>query len=252
MARFKNKSVLVTGATAGIGRAIAEGFAREGAQLIVTGRNAKAGEALVQHLRQLGAEAEFVAGDAAQEGVAKTWVDAARKRFGKLDIAINNAGVEGDTGPITDQTDANYNQIFDVNVRGVFFALKHQIPALLAAGGGAIVNLSSIAGQIGMAGASLYIASKHAVNGLTRSAALEVAKQGIRVNAVAPGAIQTEMLERFTGRNADYKAGLAAMHPVGRVGNVEEVSAAVLYLASDDAKFTTGQILPIDGGFTAQ
>lgn len=252
MARFKNKSVLVTGATAGIGRAIAEGFAREGAKLTVTARNAKAGEALVQHLRQLGAEAEFVAGDAAQESAAKTWVDAAKKRFGKLDIAINNAGVEGDTGPITDQTDANYDQIFDVNVRGVFFALKHQIPALLDAGGGAIVNLSSIAGQIGMAGASLYIASKHAVNGLTRSAALEVAKQGIRVNAVAPGAVQTEMLERFTGHNADYKAGLAAAHPVGRIGNVEEIAAAVLYLASDEAKFTTGQILPVDGGFTAQ
>ena len=252
MARFKNKIVLVTGATAGIGRATALAFAREGAKLVVTGRNAKAGAELVDELKQLGAEADFVAGDAAQETVAKIWVDAAVKKHGRLDVAVNNAGVEGETGAITDQTGDNYDRIFDVNVRGVFHALKHQIPALQKGGGGAIVNLSSIVGQIGMPGAALYIASKHAVNGLTRSAALEVAKQGIRVNAVAPGAIRTEMFERFTGRDAAAQAGLAAAHPIGRVGEVDEVAAAILYLASDDAKFTTGQILPVDGGFTAQ
>jgi NAD(P)-dependent dehydrogenase (short-subunit alcohol dehydrogenase family) len=252
MSRFADKVVLVTGATAGIGRATALAFAREGARLVVTGRNAQAGAALLEELEALGAEAEFVAGDAAQEVVAKVWVDAAQRRFGRLDVAVNNAGIEGETGPITGQSNANYERIFDVNVRGMFFALKHQLPALKQAGGGAIVNLSSIVGQIGMPGAALYIASKHAVNGLTRSAALEVARDGIRVNAVAPGAVQTEMLERFTGRDAQVQAGLAAAHPIGRVGRVDEIAAAVLFLASDEAKFTTGQILPVDGGFTAQ
>lgn len=252
MSRFADKVVLVTGATAGIGRATALAFAREGAKLVVTGRNAQAGAALLEELEALGADAEFVAGDAAQEVAAKVWVDAAQRRFGRLDVAVNNAGTEGETGPITGQSNANYERIFDVNVRGMFFALKHQLPALKQAGGGAIVNLSSIAGQIGMPGAALYIASKHAVNGLTRSAALEVARDGIRINAVAPGAVQTEMLERFTGRDAATQAGLAAAHPIGRVGRVEEIAAAVLYLASDEAKFTTGQILPVDGGFTAQ
>ncbi len=251
MSRFTNKVILVTGGTAGIGRAIAEAFAREGGKLLLTGRGAQAGAETVARLRALGAEAEFLAVDAAQEEAAQAAVATAVQRFGRLDVAVNNAGVEGETGPITAQTAQNYEHIFGVNVRGVFFALKHQIPAL-AQGGGAIVNVSSIVGQIGMPGAALYIASKHAVNGLTRAAALEVAQQGIRINAVAPGVVATAMFQRFTGGNADAQAWLKALHPNGRFAAPEEVAEAVLYLASDAAKHTTGAVLPVDGGYTAQ
>ena len=251
MQRFENKVVLVTGATAGIGRAAAAAFAREGARLIVTGRNAAAGEKLVAELRGQGREVEFVPGDASQEAAQQNWVAAALKRFGRLDVVVNNAGAEGELGPVTGQTEANYDKVFDTNVKGLLFALKHQVPALVKQGG-AIVNVSSIAGSIGMAGASVYVASKHAVEGLTRAVALETARSGVRVNAVAPGAIVTEMMERFTGGNKDAQAGLAGAHPVGRLGQVEEIAQAMLYLASDDAKFTTGAILAVDGGYTAQ
>lgn len=251
MKRFQDKVVLVTGATAGIGRAAAQAFAREGAKLVVTGRNRAASESLVAELRAAGTEAEFVPGDAAQEAAQKGWVEAALKRFGRLDAAVNNAGVEGELGPVSTQTEANYDQVFDTNVKGLLFALKHQVPALTPRGG-AIVNVSSMVGAIGMAGASVYVASKHAVNGLTRAVALETARSGVRVNAVAPGAIATQMLQRFTGGNQDAQAGLAGAHPVGRLGQVEEIAQALLYLASDDAKFVTGSILAIDGGYTAQ
>jgi NAD(P)-dependent dehydrogenase (short-subunit alcohol dehydrogenase family) len=251
MNRFKDKVVLVTGATAGIGRAAAQAFAREGAKLVVTGRNRNTGESLVAELRKQGTEVEFVPGDASQEAAQKNWVEAAVRHFGRLDVAVNNAGAEGELGPVSEQTEANYTQVFDTNVKGLLFALKHQVPAL-SRQGGAIVNVSSIVGSIGMAGASVYGASKHAVNGLTRAVALETARSGVRVNAVAPGAIYTQMLERFTGGSKDAQTGLAGAHPVGRLGGVEEIAQAMLYLASDDAKFVTGSILAIDGGYTAQ
>jgi NAD(P)-dependent dehydrogenase (short-subunit alcohol dehydrogenase family) len=251
MQRFKDKVVLVTGATAGIGRAAAQAFAREGARLIVTGRNQAAGETLVKELRGQGAPAEFVAGDASQEAANRNWVEAAVKRYGRLDVAVNNAGTEGELGPVSEQTEANYQRVFDVNVKGLLFALKHQVPALNKQGG-AIVNVSSIAGSIGMAGASVYVASKHAVEGLTKAVALETARSGVRVNAVAPGAIVTEMMQRFTGGSREAQAGLAGAHPVGRLGQVEEIAQAMLYLAGDDARFTTGAILAVDGGYTAQ
>ncbi|MDR3415899.1 MAG: glucose 1-dehydrogenase [Nevskia sp.] len=251
MNAFKDKVVLVTGATAGIGRAAARAFAQEGARLIVTGRNRAAGESLVAELRGQGAQAEFVPGDASLEAAHKQWVGAALERFGRLDVAVNNAGVEGELGPVTEQTEANYDRVFDTNVKGLLFALKHQVPALQAHGG-AIVNVSSIVGTVAMAGASVYAASKHAVNGLTRAVALENARTGVRVNAVAPGAIATEMMERFTGGNKDAQAGLAAAHPVGRLGTVDEVAHAILFLASEQAGFVTGSVLGIDGGYLAQ
>lgn len=249
--RFTDKVVLVTGATAGIGRAAAQAFAREGAKLVVTGRNRDAGETLVAELRAKGSEVEFVPGDAALETANQNWVEAAVKRFGRLDVAVNNAGAEGELAPVSAQTEANYNRVFDTNVKGLLFALKHQVPAL-SKQGGAIVNVSSIAGSIGMAGASVYVASKHAVEGLTRAVALETARSGVRVNAVAPGAIVTQMMERFTSGSQDAQAGLASAHPVGRLGRVEEIAQAMLYLASEDARFTTGAILAVDGGYTAQ
>jgi NAD(P)-dependent dehydrogenase (short-subunit alcohol dehydrogenase family) len=182
----------------------------------------------------------------------KRWVDGALMHFGRLDIAVNNAGGEGQLGPIVAQSESNYDDVFDVNVKGLLFSLKHEITAMQAHGGGEIVNVSSIVGQVGMAGASVYTASKRAVNGLTRTAALETAKLGIRVNAVAPGAICTPMMERFTGADKNAQAGFAAAHPVGRTGQAEEVAEAVLYLAGDSGKCPTGSILNIDGGYTAQ
>ncbi len=251
MHNFKDKVVLVSGATTGIGRATAQAFADAGATVLATGRNSTAGERLVGELRAKGSRASFIAGDVTREDDVASWVAAAVREFGRLDIAINNAGTEGVVGPIIEQTEANFARVFDTNVKGVLFALKHEIPAI-ARQGGAIVNLSSIVGDVGMAGASVYVASKHAVNGLTRSAALETARMGIRVNAVSPGGVVTEMYERFTGGNKEVQAGFANLHPVGRLAQVEEIATAILFLASDDAKFITGSILAIDGGYTAQ
>ena len=251
MQRFQGKSVLVTGGSTGIGKAIAAAFLREGALVIITGRNAQSGSSALEALRKVAATVDFLQGDASVEADVERWVEAAMRRHGKLDVAVNNAGVEGELGPIVAQTGTNYDHVFDVNVKGLLLSLKHEI-SVMQSTGGAIVNTSSMVGQIGMAGASVYAASKHAVNGLTRSAALETAKSGIRVNAVAPGGIYTPMMERFTGGDKDMQAGFAAMHPAGRVGTPEEIAEAVLYLASDAAKFTTGAVLNVDGGFTVQ
>jgi len=251
MQRFTAKSVLVTGGSTGIGHAVAAAFLREGARVVVTGRNMQAGASGLEALRKISATVDFLHGDSSIEADVRRWVETIVQVHGQLDIAVNNAGIEGALGPVVTQTEANYDQVFDVNVKGVLLSLKHEIAAMQNAGG-AIVNISSMVGQIGMAGASVYVASKHAVNGLTRAAALETAKSGISVNAVAPGAIYTPMMERFTGGNKEMQAGFAAMHPVGRVGAPEEVAEAVLYLASDAARFTTGAILNVDGGFTVQ
>jgi len=251
MKRFVNKGVLVTGGTTGIGRAIASAFLREGARVLITGRNRKSGEEALKALRLIGDQVAHLSGDSSDENDVRSWVDEAIARFGKLDVAVNNAGVEGQFTPITAQTDENYRRVFDVNVKGVLLSLKHEIAAMQNHGG-AIVNTSSVVGEIGMAGASIYVASKHAVNGLTRSAALETAKMGIRVNAVAPGTVNTPMTDRFTGGDKNIQSSIASAHPVGRTGLPEEIAEAVLYLASDNAKFTTGSILTIDGGYTAR
>ncbi|MBN9519903.1 glucose 1-dehydrogenase [bacterium] len=252
MARFTNKVVLVTGGTSGIGKATAEAFAAEGAKVVVSGRREPEGNAVVEGIRKAGGEATFVRADVAKEDDVKQLVAATVAKYGRLDVAFNNAGVEW-TGALTDATEADYRRVFDANVWGVLGAMKYEIPELVKAGGGAVVNTSSIAGHVGMAGVSVYIASKHAVEGLTKSAALEFAKQGVRVTAVAPAAIVTDMVDRFVGgEHSDQGKGLAAMHPVGRMGRAEEVAAAVLYLASDAAKFVTGVSLPVDGGWLAQ
>jgi len=251
MATFKDKVALVIGATAGIGRATAEAFASAGAAVFLTGRNEAAGEDLVTTLRSRGVRAAFAAGDVANEEHVRGWVEAAVREFGRLDVAVNNAGTEGTLGPVVQQTAENFTRTFDVNVKGTLLAMKHEIP-VIAKQGGAIVNLSSMVGDVGMAGASVYVASKHAINGLTRSAALETARMGVRVNAVAPGGVTTPMLERFTGGNKEAQSGFANSHPMGRLAKPQEIAAAILFLAGDDAKFMTGSVLTVDGGYVAQ
>jgi NAD(P)-dependent dehydrogenase (short-subunit alcohol dehydrogenase family) len=251
MGTFENKVVLVVGATTGIGRATAEAFAAAGATLFLTGRNSAAGEELAASLRAGGVRATFQAGDVSREDDVRSWIAAAVKGYGRIDIAVNNAGIEGLVGPVVEQTGDNFARVFDTNVKGLLFSLKHEIPVLVKQGG-AIVNVSSMVGDVGMAGASVYVASKHAVNGLTRSAALETARQGVRINAVAPGGVATPMLERFTGGNKDVQAGFAQSHPAGRLARPEEIARTILFLASDDAKFMNGSVLAVDGGYTAQ
>jgi NAD(P)-dependent dehydrogenase (short-subunit alcohol dehydrogenase family) len=242
--------VLITGALTGIGRATALAFAQQGASIVVSGRRDDAGQRLVTELRALGAEAEFVRADVRHESDVQNLVDKTVARFGRLDVAVNNAGTEGKPGPITDQTADSYEATFDTNVLGVLLSMKHELRVMQAQGAGSIVNLSSTMGQRGAAGASLYTASKHAVEGLTKSAALEAAAFGVRVNAVAPGPIETAMLDRFTG-SADRKAGLVAGVPLKRVGQPEEIADAIVFASSAKASFITGQIINVNGGKTA-
>jgi NAD(P)-dependent dehydrogenase (short-subunit alcohol dehydrogenase family) len=242
--------VLITGALTGIGRATALAFAKEGARIVVSGRRDDAGQALVAELRAGGAEAEFVRADVRHEDDVQNLVDKTIARFSRLDVAVNNAGTEGTPGPITEQTAESYATTFDTNVLGVLLSMKHELRVMQTQGSGSIVNLSSTMGHRGAPGASLYAASKHAVEGLTKSAALEGAAFGVRVNAVAPGPVETAMLDRFTG-SADRKAGLVAGVPLKRAGRPEEIADAILFAASSKASFITGQIIAVNGGKTA-
>jgi NAD(P)-dependent dehydrogenase (short-subunit alcohol dehydrogenase family) len=239
--------VLITGALTGIGRATAVAFAREGARIVVSGRRDDAGQALAAELRGIGAEAHFVRADVRREDEVSNLVDRTIARFGRLDVAVNNAGTEGQPGPVTEQTTETYAATFDTNVLGTLLSLKHELRVMLPQGHGSIINLSSVVGRIGAPGASVYVASKHAVEGLTKSAALEAAASGVRVNAVAPGPIETGMLTRFTG-TPEGKAGLVAGVPAKRAGTPEEVAQAILFLASDKVPFLTGQSIAVDGG----
>ena len=241
------KVVLITGALTGIGRATALAFAREGARLVVSGRRDEAGAKLVTELRGLGAEAEYVRADVTSETEVQNLVDKTVKRFGRLDVAVNNAGTEGKPGPLVDQTVESYTTTFDANVLGTFLGLKHELKAMIPQGSGSIINVSSTLGQKTAPGTSIYAATKHAVEGLTKAAALEAASANVRVNAVAPGPIDTGMLERFTG-NPERKAALIAGVPLKRMGRPEEVAETILFLASDKAPFITGQIFGVDGG----
>ena len=247
---MNNPVVLITGALTGIGRATALAFAKDGASVVVSGRNKDAGQAFVAELRNLGAEAEFVQADVRHEDDVRSLVDQTVKRFGRLDVAVNYAGTEGRPGPVTEQTAESYAATFETNVLGTLLSMKHELRVMQPQGNGSIINLSSTMGQRGAPGASLYTASKHAVEGLTKAAALEGAVFGVRVNAVAPGPIDTELLNRFTG-NADRKAGLIAGVPLKRAGKPDEIAQAITYLASDKASFVTGQILGVNGGKTA-
>jgi NAD(P)-dependent dehydrogenase (short-subunit alcohol dehydrogenase family) len=218
---------------------------------VVSGRRETEGQAVVAEIKAAGGEATFVKADVAIEADVAVLVAQTVAAYGRIDIAFNNAGIEL-TGPIVDVTEADYRRTFDINVWGVLTSMKHEIPVMLKQGAGVIINTSSVAGHIGKGGASVYVASKHAVEGLTKAAAMEYAKQGIRVNAVAPGGIKTEMAERFTGGSQEGLDYLASLHPVGRLGTSDEIANAVLFLASDAASFITGTSLNVDGGFLAQ
>jgi NAD(P)-dependent dehydrogenase (short-subunit alcohol dehydrogenase family) len=251
MSTFVGKVALVTGATSGIGREVALAFARAGAKLVIMGRRPEAGAETLKLLSAAGSEATLITGDVSREEDIIRAVAAAEANYGGLDIAFNNAGIEHG-GPISKVSFEDYRRIFDTNVWGVLAAMKHEIPAMRRRGGGSIVNTSSVAGHRGMAGVSVYVGSKHAVEGMTRATALEVAAEKIRVNAVAPALIDTEMADRFAGTaEAESRKALAARHPIGRSGTVSEVASAVLWLASDASSFVTGHSLLVDGGWTA-
>jgi len=242
--------VLITGALTGIGRAAAEIFAREGAHVVVSGRHDKEGQELAAELQALGAEAIFVRTDVRKNEEVRDLVDQTVKRFGRLDVAVNNAGTEGLRGLVTAQTAESYAATFDTNVLGVLLSMKHELRVMLPQGSGSIVNVSSAYGSVGAAGASVYVASKHAVEGLTKSAALEVAGTGVRVNVVAPGTTDTGMLTRFTN-TAENKAGLVSTVPVKRLATPEEIAHVIVFVASANASYMTGASIPVDGGMLA-
>jgi NAD(P)-dependent dehydrogenase (short-subunit alcohol dehydrogenase family) len=244
---MSNPVVLITGALTGIGRATAIAFAQEKARIVISGRSEEAGRKLAAELGAIGAEVEFVRADVRHEDEVRALVDKSVERFGRLDAAVNNAGTEGQPGPVTAQTAENYAATFDTNVLGTLLSMKHELRVMLAQGSGSIVNISSVLGRRGAPGTSVYTASKHAVEGLTKSAALEVAAAGVRVNVVAPGPIETGMLDRFTG-TADRKTGLIGSIPAKRSGRPEEVAQTILFLASDKASFITGESIAVDGG----
>jgi NAD(P)-dependent dehydrogenase (short-subunit alcohol dehydrogenase family) len=244
--------VLITGALTGVGRETALAFAREGARVAISGRRDETGRKLAAELRALGTEAEYIHADVQLEADVNNLIERVVERFGRLDIAVNNAGTEGQLGPVTDQSAANFEATFGTNVLGTLLSLKYEMRVMLKQRAGSIVNLSSMGGKVGIAGASVYVASKHAVEGLTKSAALEGAAAGVRVNAVAPGPIATDMLERFTGGSEEAKAGFLSTIPAQRPATPREIAQTILFVASDKAPYLTGQSISVDGGYTAQ
>jgi NAD(P)-dependent dehydrogenase (short-subunit alcohol dehydrogenase family) len=242
--------VLITGALTGIGRATAIAFAREGARIVISGRRDEVGQKLVAELHEIGVEAEYWRADVRHEDDVRDLVNKTVTRFGRLDVAVNNAATEGKTGPVTEQTAESYAATFDTNVLGVLLSMKHELRVMLPQGSGSIVNVSSAYGSVGAPGASVYVASKHAVEGMTKSAALEVAGTGVRVNVVAPGTTDTGMLTRFTNTD-ENKAALVSTVPVKRLATPEEIAHVIVFVASANASYMTGASIPVDGGMLA-
>jgi NAD(P)-dependent dehydrogenase (short-subunit alcohol dehydrogenase family) len=247
---LQNKVALVTGGTSGIGRATAIAFGAAGAKVVFSGRRDSEGEETAALIRDAGAECLFVRSDVSSEADVKALVQKTIATYGKLDCAFNNAGIQGSSNPLHEQSVEEFDKLMAINVRGLFLSMKYQIQQMLTQGSGAIVNNSSVGGLLGISGLSPYTASKHAVMGLTRAAALDYAKQGIRINAVNPGSIATEGMDRFVDGMGISTDDVAAMAPIGRMGEVEEIAQVVVFLCSDAASYITGQPLVIDGGFT--
>ena len=249
MKRFDSKVVLVLGGSSGIGRAAAEAFAREGARVVVSARREDQGVAVVDAIRKAGGTAKFIRADVSRDSDVKEAIDGTVKEFGQLDVLFNNAGIEGKNGPIADLAAADFDETFGVNVRGTWLAMKHALPHLARARG-TIVNNSSVVADIGIPNLTIYSATKGAVNALTRAAAIEFIPQGVRVNAVAPGPIETDMASRVFGGLEGLREFARAQVPAGTPGLVEDIAEAVLYLASPAARFVIGQVLTVDGGVT--
>jgi NAD(P)-dependent dehydrogenase (short-subunit alcohol dehydrogenase family) len=253
MARqFEGKVALVTGGASGIGLATAVAFAREGARVVVADVQEQAEREVADRIRQAGGQSAFHVCDVSKSRQVRNVIDLIMQNFGRLDFACNDAGIEGATGETAESGEENWARVLDVNLTGAYLCTKYEIQAMLKTGGGSIVNIASIAGQVGFAGAGAYVASKHGVLGLTKTAALEYAKRNIRVNAICPGVISTPMIDRATHGDPAASAQFAAAEPIGRLGKPEEIASAVLWLSSPGAAFTTGIALTIDGGWTAQ
>jgi NAD(P)-dependent dehydrogenase (short-subunit alcohol dehydrogenase family) len=252
MSSMQDRVAIVTGGSAGIGRAAALAFAREGAYIAIGDVQVDRGEHVVEEIETAGGKALFVAADVSKDGDVHRLVDETIVRFGRLDYAFNNAGTEGEPAPTDECTPENWNRTININLSGVWLCMRAELPPMLASGGGAIVNNSSVAGLVGFPSIPAYVASKHGVVGLTKAAALEYATRGIRVNAVCPGVVETEMVARFTRGDPAALTELTATEPIGRVGTPEEISDAVVWLCSDRASFVTGQAIAVDGGFVAQ
>src|SRR5271163_3233984 len=244
---MNHRVVLITGALTGIGQATALAFAKDGARVVIAGRRDEAGQNLLAELRKLDAEAEYVNADVRHEDDVRNLVDKTVARFGRLDVAVNAAGTEGKPGPVTEQSAESYAATFDTNVLGTLLSMKHELRVMLPKGSGSIVNVSSAYGSIGAPGASVYAASKHAVEGMTKSAALEVAGTGVRVNVVAPGTTDTGMLTRFTNTD-NNKAALVSTVPLKRLATPEEIAQVIAFVASANASYMTGSSIPVDGG----
>ena len=252
MPEFEDKVAIITGGTSGIGTATAVAFAREGAKVVVTGRREDTGNEIVEGIKSNGGEAIFVRTDIQRVDDVKNMVAKTIDAYGRLDFAINNAGIEQYFKPLAEQSEKAYDLVMNTNVKGVWMSMKEEIPVMLETGGGAVVNMSSIAGVVGMVNGPVYSASKHAIIGLTKSVALEFAKQNIRVNAVLPAAIETPMIDRFAQGQEEAFRYFESLHPIGRVGKPAEIAEACIWLCSERSSFVTGTSLRVDGGFTAQ
>ena len=247
---FKNKVALVTGGASGIGRATALAFAKKGAKVSVV--DWKENDEMVDLIKELGSEAIFIKCDVSKTDDVKAMVAQTIAAFGRLDYAFNNAGIEGASAPTQDCSEENWDKTIGVNLKGVWLCMKYEIPEILKQGKGAIVNCASVAGLVGFAGLPAYVASKHGIVGLTKTTALECATQGIRVNVVCPGVIQTPMIDRLTGKTKEGIERFKGFEPIGRFGLPEEIANAVVWMCSDEASFVTGHVMAVDGGFTAQ
>jgi NAD(P)-dependent dehydrogenase (short-subunit alcohol dehydrogenase family) len=249
--RFAGRGILVTGAGSGIGRAAAQLFANEGGRVVVVDQDENEAQATVTSIRQAGGEALAIGADVSREADCRGMVERALAAYGRLHVAFNNAGIGASGFAVADEEEVTWSRLIDVNLKGIFLAMKYEIPAMVSAGGGAIVNTASVAGLVGERGIGAYSASKHGVVGLTRSAALDYIGQGVRINAVCPGATRTRILANWF-QDPKVESFILSRHPIGRIAEPEEIARAVLFLASDDASFIVGQALAVDGGLTAQ